>query len=70
MKIVKNFTSLSKQQRRLFELTTEKIFTQIRAEQTTKHFLKFFSEGLESSQFLTRVCCGRHLFMILRVVNS
>jgi hypothetical protein len=34
-----------------------------------KHFLDLFGTGLESSLFLTRVCCGRNLFMILKSLN-
>jgi hypothetical protein len=75
LKIIKNFTALSKQQRRLFEVATEKLFSHLlkgkqdQVAPAVKHFLRFFAEGLESSQFLIRICCGRHLFMLLRAIS-
>ena len=78
LKIFKNFSGLSKPQRRLFEVCTEKFFLHLmrsenRREQsvsTVRHFLRLFCEGLESSVFMVRVCCGRHLFMLLRALSA
>ncbi|CAD8172660.1 unnamed protein product [Paramecium pentaurelia] len=32
------------------------------------YLMQLFAEGLDSQNFATRICCGRHLFMILRCI--
>ena len=78
LKIVKYYAQLNKKQRKVFEDVTERFFTHIFKDfektkndqniEIVRHFLGLFGDGVESTSFLTRVCCSRHLFMLLRSI--